>query len=377
VQPKKLDFIDALRGVAALYVLIYHLSLITQPNAIAPQWIRPLTGSGGSGVMLFFALSAFTLCMSMRTRGVDEETPVLNYFIRRFFRIAPLFYVWMIITFIRDVLLFHVWQSPAEVLRSALFIFNFIPGHEQGYVWASWTIGVEMAFYVLFPIAFRIADNLGKAVALFFGALLLRMIWFSVSHRVWAASPDLESFYQISLLHHLPNFLLGIVAFHVYRVINVDAARRHGVGYALIAASAASYVGMVYGGISFAAFGDTTTIQTFIYSVLLLGASISAPKILVNRVTRFMGRISYSIYLGHATIIFLMSGIFAAIYRGITNIEIAYFISVIVAIGVVAPISYLTYRLIEVPGNRLGRDVIAFLTFRSNKKSHRRITADR
>lgn len=361
VQPKKLDFIDSLRGVAALYVLVYHLSLATNPAVVAPGWLAPITGAGGCGVMLFFALSAFTLCLSMQSRRADETTPILNYYLRRFFRIAPLFYLWMIISYARDGIFFNIWHPTEVIAKSFFFVFNFFPGREQGFVWASWTIGVEMAFYVVFPLFFRIANNLGKAVALFFLTVLIRMAWYPIAVRLMPDLAASQKFYDISILHHIPNFMLGIVAYHVYRIIDMESARRYGIGYMLIALSGATFIGLVYGGINLSSFGDATTVQTFIFAVLLIGASISSPRLLVNDFTRFMGKISYSIYLGHFTIIVLMTGLFARIYQHAHIVEIAYSLSLMCAVAAVTPVAYLTYRFIEQPGNKLGRKVIAAL----------------
>jgi len=58
MSPEKLDSIDSLRGIAAVYAALYHFSLITNPNANAPQWLASFTGFGGSGVTLFFVISA-------------------------------------------------------------------------------------------------------------------------------------------------------------------------------------------------------------------------------------------------------------------------------------------------------------------------------
>lgn len=188
------------------------------------------------------------------------------------------------------------------------------------------------------------------------------MVWFPIAMRTF---PDLvasQQFYEISVLHHIPHFMLGIVAYHVYRLIDMEAARRQGIGYMLIALSVATFIGWFYGGINLSSYGDPTTFQTALFSVLLVGASISSPRLLVNTFTRFMGKISYSVYLGHFPVIVLMTGVFARIYRHFHIVEIAYSLSVVSALAVVTPVAYLTYRFIEQPGNKLGRKFIAALS---------------
>ena len=86
----KYDYIDALRGFAILGVLMVHSA-----QAVAP--VHELLGqfmfSGVRGVQLFYIASAVTLCMSWRHRSALEAAPLRNFFLRRFFRIAPMFYI--------------------------------------------------------------------------------------------------------------------------------------------------------------------------------------------------------------------------------------------------------------------------------------------
>ena len=77
----------------------------------------------------------------------------------------------------RDALYYGVWHSPWEWAKSVLFIFNFIPGSETGIVWASWTIGVEMVFYAIFPLLFLRYRNGPGLVALLFATLLISVAY--------------------------------------------------------------------------------------------------------------------------------------------------------------------------------------------------------
>jgi peptidoglycan/LPS O-acetylase OafA/YrhL len=359
MQPKKLDFIDALRGFAALYVVLYHFSLITSPMAVAPRWLAPLTGLGGSGVTLFFVVSAFTLCLSTDARSRDETSPISNYFLRRFFRIAPLFYVWILVYCIRDKLVFDVVHPLGEIARSVFFVLNLFPGHEQGFVWASWTLGVEMLFYLLFPIAFWFADNIGKAGAIFFCALLLRAAWQAAVPLLVKDPSAAQTFYNFSLLHHLPTFVFGIFVYRVYRLLNFEAARQVGAGYFLVGIFGVILAAICYGLIGLGPF-DGLTVEAVLYGSLLLGLSVTAPKLLVNRVTCFFGKISYSVYLSHATTLYFMSKIFASVYSHIPYVTIAYCASLAIALAVVTPLSYITYKYIETPGNGVGRAIIKY-----------------
>lgn len=307
--------------------------------------------------MLFFIISAFTLCLSMNSRS-DEQTPLRNYFLRRFFRIAPLFYVWMALYYVRDIVVFGVHQSAGTVAQSLFFVLNFFPGREQGYVWASWTIGVEMLFYVIFPLIFFIARNVTLSVVLLAVGFALRHPWHMLlRHAIPTASVE-EAYYQSSLIYHLPEFLMGVVLFHLYRKFHRQAIVGSLAGYVPIILCCALMGWLGYKAGAVVSHTQAVTLAAVAYSLLVVGLCIRPSRIFVNRITRFYGSISYSVYLSHATTLYFMSNIFRRIYEHESNRTLAFAACFLAGLAIITPISYLTYRFIERPGNAFGRTLI-------------------
>ena len=88
---KKYDWVDAMRGYAILLVMMIHTSQVFLGNLFH---LSPITQIGDLGVTMFFIASSYTLFNSYKNRSiVDGEKASLFFFIRRFFRIAPLYYV--------------------------------------------------------------------------------------------------------------------------------------------------------------------------------------------------------------------------------------------------------------------------------------------
>lgn len=106
-------YIDALRGIAILMVVAVHVS---QSNSLKiDDLTRSILNNGSKGVQLFFIVSAFTLFMSFNNRYDKESTPILNYSIRRFFRIAPMYYLALI--FYTNIILIFPPQKDGIILN--------------------------------------------------------------------------------------------------------------------------------------------------------------------------------------------------------------------------------------------------------------------
>ena len=83
------DFLDALRGIAALGVIMTHTGAIgIHPDS---EILKSIAVTGSRGVQLFYVISAFSLYLSLHSR-LGERHLIKKYFVRRFFRIAPLWW---------------------------------------------------------------------------------------------------------------------------------------------------------------------------------------------------------------------------------------------------------------------------------------------
>ena len=96
----KLDYVDALRGMAILAVVLVHCD--QHGTNVFPTIFHSIFSNGAMGVQLFYVRSAFTLFRSCDRRGGRELYPNRNFFIRRFFRIAPMY--WLGIAY-------YLWQN--------------------------------------------------------------------------------------------------------------------------------------------------------------------------------------------------------------------------------------------------------------------------
>ncbi|MBW4476371.1 MAG: acyltransferase family protein [Tolypothrix brevis GSE-NOS-MK-07-07A] len=114
---KRFEFIDALRGIAALGVLLVHT---TQHCGSLHALIPGITSFGLRGVQLFYILSALTLFLSFEERYKKDKYPLISFFIRRFFRIAPLFYVVILINFMIKGYSARYW-APEGISNFDLF----------------------------------------------------------------------------------------------------------------------------------------------------------------------------------------------------------------------------------------------------------------
>jgi peptidoglycan/LPS O-acetylase OafA/YrhL len=103
--------------------------------------------------------------------GTDEPLRTSNFFIRRFFRIAPLYYAAIVFYLVwRTVIGGFVVPPQYDVLGIAsnmLFLHGFYPEANNSIVPGGWSTATEMTFYVCFPLLFAGMQNrYGRALAL-------------------------------------------------------------------------------------------------------------------------------------------------------------------------------------------------------------------
>jgi peptidoglycan/LPS O-acetylase OafA/YrhL len=360
-QQNRLAFLDALRGLAAVYVVLFHVMAMPVPALATGPVLGAVLAMGGTGVALFFIISAFSLAYTM-PRHARAPRPLLSFYLHRVFRIAPLFFVLLAFSIWRDGRGSHPGHPVTEILANVTFTFNLFDGWETGIVWASWAIGVEMLFYAVFPLLFRIINTPLRAWAA--AGLATLASGLAMSGLLGAGGLDAVTAY--GLLRHLPVFLYGIAAYHLFNaLITVPAATAHRYCLAALVAGSVLLVALVVGsaqavvgpGAGWVLFGAA-------YAAVLMGLSRFPVRLLVNRVTTWLGQVSYSLYLGHPIVVALLMPVFRRIYAAVPQPDLAWLACAALTLAIALPLAQLGYRVIEVPGIRAGHRVLAALNAR-------------
>lgn len=206
MKADKLAFVDFLRGIAILLVIWVHHG---QRFKDLPS-IQVVSGFGQMGVQLFFVASAYTLCRSMDARPGE---PVRNFYIRRFFRIAPLYYCGIFFYAVAAYIFgdFASYSAP-NVLANVIFVHGLVPSANNTIVPGGWSIATEMMFYAVFPLLFMVArrhPSLSVVAAISLNVAVQLFIIYGL-HRSGIAN---NTFLYYSLLNQLPVFLIGIWLF--------------------------------------------------------------------------------------------------------------------------------------------------------------------
>jgi peptidoglycan/LPS O-acetylase OafA/YrhL len=349
MHQRRLDYIDTLRGLAAVAVIIYHLRLIAAGAPLAtPAWMVNVTDRIlEGGVPLFFAISGFLLTMLMPSYERHRH-PTASFYAKRFFRIAPLFYT--------TILLWAAWATVlpplGKLIANVTFTFNLIPWLADSVIFAGWTIGVEMLFYLVFPLLYPRLPGITLKLA----ALVASLVTAATGDSAIIGSGLEPRFSFLTFSHSLPLFFVGMIAFDLSVLLKAHPKARE-LGILLLAGSALVFDLIVT--------RSTVLVPERYWQGLACGMILLAfairPFTIANPVTAFVGRISYSMYLLHGLLIVLLRHAFLAPYRWGLPPALAFPVDVLMALVVIVPVSWVAYALVEVPGNRLGGITVRWL----------------
>lgn len=317
----RLKFVDGLRGIAALMVVVYHLA----PNSLG--WIK---SQGYLGVDIFFVLSGFVIA------SVIGETHITGSYLGRFvlrrcLRLDIPYWVNIALGIILGFVVVY-FGAPArhfglEQIAAHLFYLQAILGFKNIND-AYWTLCFEIQFYLSLVLLIWLAQRTGRSVKdlrfqLFVFATLAVSLLFSAH-----ALPIPRGL----MLGYWWNFALGALAWWVVA---------NGAPWLLLAAAAVLTITLP----------SAEHITGALVAVALFGAAEmdAMGKWLADPITQFLGRISYSLYLFHPLTGWEAQA-FAARYMGKWS---AFSVGMIVSIAS----AWVIYRLIERPAIALSRRV--------------------
>jgi peptidoglycan/LPS O-acetylase OafA/YrhL len=325
-QPR-IPELDGLRGVAILLVIFYHYTngnLLTRADGLS-FYVQRSAAGGWTGVDLFFVLSGFLIGgILIDARGSDSY--FRTFYIRRFFRIIPIYYLWIglyvaLVAAAGAEIQAHSFSGKPlprgfEVYAHFLFIQNFlpftssaVPGMYGAWFGHLWSLAVEEQFYLIVPllIAWLSARRLPVAlVGIVCCAPILRTILFFHVTRIDIAH---------IMVARADALALGIIAACVWRTpaARLWLDRNIGSIYWLTAVLLSGYGLLCWytpGSESFKVVCFGFTWIGIFYSLLLLIVLTSSKgwvaRVMRARWLREVGRVSYCMYIIHLMVVLFL-----------------------------------------------------------------------
>ncbi len=355
---KHFEYIDALRGIAILLVILVHTG---QKIIGLPQWGKSITDAGQFGVQLFFIVSAMTLFMSYEQREKkDGKNTRKFFFIRRIFRILPLFYV--ALAFFSVLYAFQgIKVKVSDIILSATFLNNFdmfgasinkVPG-------GGWSIAIEMMFYLFLPFLFKKIKSVKKSLAIFgffaVASVILRIFMHNLLFaKIGPRLFDMEAGYLYFWFpNQLPIFLLGVACYFFIKS-GKSIRKEEGIFLLALMPMIVMLKQILLSGFWWLK-GSDHLFFGIIFAILVFVMSQMKLKLLENNFTIFTGKVSYSLYFFHGVSFLFFSKPINALLPPWLALAVLYALSV----GMGLVIAYISYKLIEEKGIKMGKKYIA------------------
>ncbi len=367
---KRFSALDSLRGLAALSVLIYHYLTVlpffwdntaSSSFAITAFKYTPLhiVWAGYEAVLFFFVLSGFVLSLQFYEK---KKIHYWDFLMSRFFRIYIPCYIAIFIGILCKIYFYRpdvegfsfiftsVWDSPITVgtiFYHIMLLFYFGYGE---IVLVLWSLVMEIRISLIFPLLMLLLKKYNWRYNLIFGAGLSILYHVIINNgRKELFSIPLDYYYTITFIFM---FILGaLLAQH--KDIFIQLMRKSSCKMKLLLLFLGIFLYTIrYWLFDSSSSGIHVVIADMSISIgaaifIILSFSAFASHILKNNIIHFIGKISYSIYLYHATVLF------ALIYLLYPRLSI-YVIWIIAFFGTIG-ISYLSYTYIEKPSISLGK----------------------
>ena len=307
---KLLPNLTGLRFVLAFLVIIFHIPQFCQ-NRLFPFFNNsPIFNKGEEAVYMFFSLSGFLIIRQLYIeKSISNSINLKFFFLRRILRILPLYYLVLSIGFVYYGLILPYFgfqfQNDYNLVYGVLLSYTFFPNifasyNPGGIIEVLWSIGIEEQFYLIIaPLIFIIPLKKITRFLMFF-TIIYFIIYFSETINFLKNYQMLFFYFSFSgicsilILNQKTNF--QNIKYLIYLLF------------------------IIYFASNF--FQDNLSeLYYHFFSMLLFGLILSCfaekpIKLLENKFFKYLGKISYSVYMYHAIMmqlvgfIFLKSGIY-------------------------------------------------------------------
>jgi peptidoglycan/LPS O-acetylase OafA/YrhL len=307
MEVKRLAELDGLRGLAAIAVVLYHYFYhydgIYGHQFNVPEVFR----LGFYGVHLFFMVSGFVIYWT-----ISRSEKPLDFIWSRFSRLYPPFWTALVFTFV----VVAIFSLPGREATTSTFLLNFFMFHEYFGVkhvdGVYWTLTLELAFYFWVLTIFCLGQIKRIEYIMIIWIIIASVVSFNVLGL--QLSPVFKKFL---LLDYISLFAAGI-SFFKYRIKD-----HSNVTNVLVALSILSlFVNHSY---------KVGLLLCCFYLIFWL-ITIDKLKVLASRPLVYLGTISYSLYLVHQNLSYIIINEFYTLnLNPLFGIAVALFVSILIA----------------------------------------------
>ncbi|MCA6106947.1 acyltransferase family protein [Bradyrhizobium cenepequi] len=367
-QPQRYFLLDLMRGVAALTVLIWHYQhfFMTSPGVLPASFSRseqplywllfPFYNHGNYAVQLFFSISGFIFFSEYLKPIGTGAVSAWNFFVLRFSRIYPLHFVTLLVVSILQCIAYDRFGRSIvyENNDAYHFVLNVLLashwGWENGFSFNApiWSVSIEALLYFAFFVVALVSRNSSiPATAL--------CVLLGLAGAVIGKTDDSIGLAMLGFFNG------GLAAVFLQRSYS------HSVSWAVILCASvlllAASLAMVavlfphpsWTGVLFGAVFPTAVLTLAALQYVLLDAGKSV---------RFLGDISYSVYLVHFPIQLLA---LLLIRERLISLDFHRLGTLLFFLLAVMAASWVTYRSIEAPAKRAIRRAVPSASARSAK----------
>ena len=337
---KRLAFIDTLRGIAVLAVVLQHaLEQIVQSGTTGPYFtafhnaIGHYFNFGRFGVALFFFVSGFVIPNSFP----NSQTPIRDFAVSRVFRLYPAYWLSIVIALILSPAIEGKAFATSQIAAN-LTMFQMFVGISNIRI-SYWTLAIELAFYLscigLFAISFLSRRLTAFSIVVIAALVGIAALPLTSNHNFWG----------------LMEVALNLTTMFFGKVIR-DTVIGGRLRWWHVAACACLYLPFAIG-VEYKRFGIEYH-DNFFHACSMSAAYVSAAIVFIGFATfgermawrpmSFVGVISYSIYLMGSYTMLLIVYVFGT---GRDPVHWLLFLASVVAASIL--FSWLTYATVEKP----------------------------
>lgn len=283
----RLTELDALRGIAAAAVVVYHYTLFAYENIKLPasplmqspalSWLYPFY-TGEYGVSLFFVISGFVISMTL-----ERIKRPMDFLVSRFSRLYPAFWCGVVVT---TIFRLAVWREDFDLEFFVTNLTMFPTWFGQTYTdGVYWTLNVEMQFYAIMLLLWRLKALEHVEFVCIGWFVLLAATQLAAGHG-FASIANVVS--DVLILKHIPLFGAGMMFYRIHAA-GVTKGR---LAVIAIAGLATWLSGNVL----------KSAVVTVVFLVMGLLCARKLDALANSRTLRWLGDRSYAIYLVHSMI---------------------------------------------------------------------------